>query len=123
MRTVVRLVAVAAAVSVVAGCARPAGPAPAASAPAHPAALAEPIGAQPKLPAGWRWESYGGVQVGVPGDWGWDNQAIRLEAWCIKPGNHPPAVARPGSGVPLIGCGVGRTGPPGGYLIANTGWT
>jgi len=125
MRTVVRLVAVVTAVSLVAACARPAGPAPAASAPApaHPASLAEPIGTPPKLPAGWRWESFGGVQVGVPGDWGWDNRAIRLDAWCIKPGNHPPAVARSGGGVPAIGCGVGRSGPPAGFLVANTGWT
>jgi hypothetical protein len=123
MRTMVRLVAVVTAVSLAAACARPAGPAPAASAPAHPASLAEPIGTKPKLPAGWRWESYGGIQVGVPGDWGWDTRAIRLDAWCIKPGNHPPAVARPGGGVPAIGCGIGRSGPPGGFLIANTGWT
>lgn len=23
----------------------------------------------PELPAGWRWESYGGVEVGVPDSW------------------------------------------------------
>ncbi|WP_157437647.1 hypothetical protein [Actinoplanes subtropicus] len=75
------------------------------------------------MPAGWRWESFGGVQVGVPGDWGWDDKGLRLDAWCIKPGNHPPAVVRPGDGVPLIGCGVGVKGPPPGFLIKNTGWT
>ncbi|MDI6106073.1 hypothetical protein QLQ12_46695 [Actinoplanes sp. NEAU-A12] len=94
-----------------------------ASAPARPASLVEPVDGQPELPAGWRWESYGGVQVGVPGDWGWDSQALRLDAWCIKPGNHPPAVARPGAGVPLIACDIDREGPPAGFLTANTGWT
>jgi hypothetical protein len=87
------------------------------------ASPAEPVGDQPELPAGWRWESFGGVQVGVPGDWGWDSQALRLDAWCIKPGNHPPAVARPGAPVPAIGCDTGQEGPPAGFLIANTGWT
>ena len=123
MRGVVRSIAIVAAVGLVAACARTPGPAPAASSPARPTSLAEPVGDQPALPAGWRWESFGGVQVGVPGDWGWDNQAIRLDAWCIKPGNHPPAVARPGAGVPAIGCGLDRKGPPPGLLIANTGWT
>jgi hypothetical protein len=88
------------------------------------ASLAEPVGSQPALPAGWRWESFGGVQVGVPGDWGWASQALRLDAWCIKPGNHPPAVARPGAPIPAIGCGrADRKGPRPGFLIANTGWT
>lgn len=123
MHGLVRSIAIVTAVGLVAACARPPGPAPAAPAPARPGSLAEPIGVQPALPAGWRWESYGGVQVGVPGDWGWDSQALRLDAWCIKPGNHPPAVARPGAPVPAIGCGAGRKGPPPGFLIANTGWT
>ncbi|HEX8347791.1 MAG TPA: hypothetical protein VF657_24110 [Actinoplanes sp.] len=123
MHSVLRLVAIVTAVSLVAGCARPVEPAPASSAPVRRTSLAEPVGGQPELPAGWRWESFGGVQVGVPGDWGWDSQALRLDAWCIKPGNHPPAVARPGAPVPAIGCGTQRIGPPAGFLIANTGWT
>jgi hypothetical protein len=119
MHSLVRLVTIVTAVGLVAACARPADPAPAASTPVHIA----PVGDQPELPGGWRWESFGGVQVGVPGDWGWDNQALRLDAWCIKPGNHPPAVSRPGAPTPAIGCGNDRKGPPGGFLIANTGWT
>ena len=44
-------------VLVVPGCAqRPGAPEPAAS---------------PAAQAGWRWESYGGVEVSVPADWGW----------------------------------------------------
>jgi hypothetical protein len=123
MHGVVRSIAIVTAVGLAAACARPPGPAPAASAPVRLASPAEPAAAQPALPAGWRWESYGGVQVGVPGDWGWDSQALRLDAWCIKPGNHPPAVARPGAPVPAIGCGIDAKGPPPGFLIANTGWT
>ncbi|MFI5841433.1 hypothetical protein ACIA8K_17185 [Catenuloplanes sp. NPDC051500] len=118
MHSVIRLVTIVAAVAVglVAACARPAEPAPVVS-------MAEPVGDQPELPAGWRWESFGGVQVGVPNDWGWDSLALRLNAWCAKPGNHPPAVARPGAPVPAIFCGIDQKGPPAGFLIANTGWT
>ena len=54
--------------------------------PAAPVSLAEPIGPQPALPAGWRWESYGGVQVGVPRFWGWDSAALRIDAWCVRDG-------------------------------------
>ncbi|MFI1994117.1 hypothetical protein [Actinoplanes sp. NPDC020271] len=102
------------AVGVLAACARPAD---------SPPAAPQPSSSQPTLPAGWRWESYGGVQVGVPADWGWASQALRLDAWCIKPGNHPPAVARPGAGVPAIGCPAATNGTPTGSLITNTGWT
>ncbi|MFB9409108.1 hypothetical protein [Dactylosporangium matsuzakiense] len=112
-----RLLAVVTAVGLVGACGRAEVPAPAVSAPA------EPAGDRADRPDGWRWESYGGIEVGVPGDWGWDSQAQRLDAWCIKPGNHPPAVARPGAAVPAVGCGVDRTTPPAGHLIANTGWT
>ena len=75
MHGVVRSIAVATAVGLVAACARPPGPAPVASAPVasapvRMASLAEPVGGQPALPSGWRWESYGGVQVGVPDGWG-----------------------------------------------------
>ncbi|BEL04058.1 hypothetical protein Q0Z83_022490 [Actinoplanes sichuanensis] len=120
MHSVVRWVTIVTAAGLSAACARPADPTPVAS--AQPPSAAESVGGRPELPAGWRWESFGGVQVGVPADWGWDNQAIRLDAWCIKPGNNPPAVSRPGAGVPAIGCGV-EQGPPGEFLIKNTGWT
>ncbi|MEU8611274.1 hypothetical protein AB0C29_25145 [Actinoplanes sp. NPDC048791] len=111
MHSLIRLVTIVAAVGLVAACAQPADPAPAASTPV------------PMSTAGWRWESFGGVEVGVPGDWGWDNQALRLGAWCIKPGNHPPAVSRPGAPTPAIACGVDQKGPPAETLIENTGWT
>jgi hypothetical protein len=82
-----------------------------------PAPVTSPPGPAADLPAGWRWESYGGVQVGVPGDWGWADRGLRLDAWCIKPGpEQPPVVARPGGPVPLIGCSDGEN------LIKNTGW-
>ncbi|GGN59273.1 hypothetical protein GCM10010112_14020 [Actinoplanes lobatus] len=69
------------------------------------------------LPGGWRWESYGGVQVGVPGDWQWAERGLRVDAFCIKAGeDQPPAVARPSGIVPAIYCGEGET------LIENTGW-
>jgi hypothetical protein len=75
-----------------------------------------PSAVAPELPSGWRWESYGGVQVGVPGDWSWADRALRLDAWCINRETEPPIVARPGAPVPLIAC------PEGENQIKNTGW-
>ncbi|BCJ39774.1 hypothetical protein GCM10010168_93530 [Actinoplanes ianthinogenes] len=76
-----------------------------APAPVGTAAGPRPDPSAPVLPAGWRWESYGGVEVGVPGEWGWGDRGLRLDAWCIDgPGGKPPVVARPGAGVPLIAC-------------------
>jgi hypothetical protein len=70
---------------------------------------------RPVLPPGWRWESYGGVQVGVPNDWGWGDPA-RLGAWCVGPrGDRPPVVVRPGP-IPAVNCGGQET------RTANTGW-
>lgn len=68
------------------------------------------------LPSGWRWESYGGVQVGVPADWGWAGRGTRLDAWCVlsEVKDKPPVVARP-TGVPAIACGDGEA------LVKNTG--
>jgi hypothetical protein len=78
------------------------------------------------LPAGWRWESYGGVEVGVPGDWGWDNGNQRIGQWCASPqtaeADQIPAVGRPG-GATLVGCGTdtpkGEPDPE--TLLKNTG--
>ncbi|MGH3366876.1 MAG: hypothetical protein ACRDOY_06720, partial [Nocardioidaceae bacterium] len=39
----------------------------------------------------WRWESWGGVQVHVPPDWGHAD----LTQWCADPGTSGPAVDRP----------------------------
>ncbi|WP_130508030.1 hypothetical protein [Krasilnikovia cinnamomea] len=72
---------------------------------------------KPALPAGWRWESYGGVEVGIPGEWGWGDSGLRLDAWCVgSAGNRPPVVARPGGATPAIACGGDGT------RIADTGW-
>jgi len=70
---------------------------------------------QSVLPPGWRWESYGGVQVGVPAGWGWDDP-VRLYAWCVNSqDDRPPVVARPGP-IPAIHCGGDGTS------IGDTGW-
>src|SRR5947209_6900926 len=70
-------------------------------------------GQDPNLPAGWRWESYGGVQVGVPVDWGWGNGTQRLSQWCTATKDEiaKPIVGRPGR-VTLVGCpGATKPGP------------
>jgi hypothetical protein len=83
---------------------------------AAPGPSASSSGHGPGLPAGWRWESYGGVEVGVPGDWGWDNGTQRLLQWCIVKAavKAKPAVGRP-SYATLVGC------PDGDTVLANTG--
>jgi hypothetical protein len=80
----------------VSGCASP--PEPAAPAPSTSAAQTAPSPSEAGLPAGWRWESFGGVEVGVPGDWGWDNGSQRLHQYCVSRGDREPqpAVGRPG---------------------------
>jgi len=55
------------------------------------------------LPAHWRWESYGSLEIGVPADWGYETAE---RPWCIKSSTEGPFVGRPG-GVPLIGCSLG----------------
>lgn len=79
---------------------------------------AEDIGSRTDLPAGWRWESYGGLEVAVPGDWGWADRSLRLESWCVGPNNeaNEPVVGRPSGIVPAIYCGD-HDG-----LISRTGW-
>jgi hypothetical protein len=76
------------------------------------------------LPDGWRWESYGGVEVGIPGDWGWDNGSQRLGQWCVRDQPGPPAVGRPGMST-AVGCsatGSPATGSPAPHtLVTNTG--
>jgi hypothetical protein len=73
------------------------------------------------LPAGWRWESYGGVQVGVPGDWGWGNNSQRLHQWCVatEAQNAVPIVGRTGYQT-LVGC-PDESSPRPATLIRNTG--
>jgi hypothetical protein len=80
----------------------------------------------PALPTGWRWESYGGVEVGVPGSWGWDNGSQRIRQWCVAaPKAEPdrtPAVGRPGVST-QVGCDAfpskGKPDPE--TLLKNTG--
>lgn len=91
------------------------------SGPREPAASAGSATARdPNLPAGWRWESYGGVEVGVPGDWGWDSGTQRLTQWCVatREGNAEPIVGRPGAAT-LVGCpGPAEPGRDTGTLVA-----
>ncbi len=99
----------------------PACASPGDSGPPGPAASAGSAAAQdPDLPAGWRWESYGGVEVGVPGDWGWDNGTQRLTQWCVatKDAIAKPIVGRPGAAT-LVGCpGPAEPGRDTGTLVA-----
>lgn len=73
------------------------------------------------LPDGWRWESYRGVEVGVPGDWGSANGSQRMGQWCVEGGDRDraPAIGRPG-GSTLVACGIENI-PPSETLIENTG--
>ena len=72
------------------------------------------------VPADWRWESYGGVEVRVPGDWGWGNGSQRLSQWCVYPEDDPrPIVGRPGYST-LAGCPSAKPRPE--TLVARTGF-
>ncbi|GIF47243.1 hypothetical protein DFJ67_7133 [Asanoa ferruginea] len=84
---------------------------------------AGPTGREPALPTGWRWESYSGVQVGVPGEWGWGSGSQRLGQWCIATKDEitRPIVGRP-SATTLVGCpGRDDSTPRPDTLTANTG--
>ncbi|WP_293784632.1 hypothetical protein [uncultured Aeromicrobium sp.] len=83
----------------------------ASSASPHPPAKA--------LPDGWRWESYAGVQVGVPEHWGWTSGSQRLGQWCLGYRDAAPAVGRPGPTTQVACPGEGN--PPPGSLVAGTG--
>jgi len=78
------------------------------------------------LPPGWRWESYGGVEVGVPASWGWVNGSQRIGQWCVTaPKVEPdrsPAVGRPGVST-QAGCDAFPTKkrPDPATLLNNTG--
>jgi hypothetical protein len=68
------------------------------------------------LPTTSRAESYGGLELSVPADWGWGNGTQRLLQWCVgRTGNEPePIVGRPGD-ITFRLCPDGHT------LLANTG--
>ncbi|MCW2830274.1 MAG: hypothetical protein JWP31_966 [Aeromicrobium sp.] len=78
------------------------------------------------LPDGWRWESYRGVEVAVPGEWGTTNASQRIGQWCVTDrGGREPAIGRPGP-TTLVGCLVTQDGetppsPSSETLIKNTG--
>lgn len=84
-----------------------------------PSASSDP--GAPVLPSGWRWESYGGVQVGVPGEWGWGNASQRLGQWCVarNAANSAPVVGRSGLST-LVAC-PHEGDPPPETLVAHTG--
>jgi hypothetical protein len=91
-----------------------------------PASTAQREKHPPALPTGWRWESYGGVEVGVPATWRWDNGYQRIGQWCAQPqtaeADQIPAVGRPGMST-LVGCGMGNPNdePNPETLLENTG--
>jgi len=73
------------------------------------------------LPGGWRWESYGGVELGVPADFGYDFGPARLSQWCTVKGRiGEPVVGRPGM-VTAVGCSIDNQNPPPDTLLVNTG--
>ncbi len=51
-------------------------------------------------PEGWRWESYGGIELQVPDDWGWGTTGSPP---CLQGRDAQPYVGRPGA-VLSIGC-------------------
>lgn len=77
-----------------------------------------PVPSVTALPAGWRWESYGGIEVGVPAEFGYDNGSQRLGQWCVgqkrADAGSLPVVGRPRIST-LAGCresvDVADTGP------------
>jgi len=73
------------------------------------------------LPAGWRWESYRDVVIGVPATWGYENGSQRTGQWCIGDNPKPAAIGRPGAST-AAGCPAPAPGePPPGTLIAVVG--
>lgn len=73
--------------------------------PVTPAARPAPAAdVAPQLPAGWRTETFHGVQLGVPEDW---DHGTTGAQWCVRrgPGHAGRSyVGRPG-GLTAIGCG------------------
>jgi hypothetical protein len=53
-----------------------------------------------RLPDGWRWESFGGIEVGVPETWEYGTTGTPP---CLQRKGEAPYVGRPGP-VALIGC-------------------
>ena len=71
-----------------------------------------PVEAAATPPDGWRWESYGTVQLLVPATWAHQGSP---QIWCLSTVGAAPFVGRPGP-IPAIDCGaevapVGRRVP------------
>jgi DNA-directed RNA polymerase specialized sigma24 family protein len=69
--------------------------------------------------SGWRWESWGGVQVRVPGRWGHGD----LTQWCATRGPDGPAVDRPELDSTHASCSLrddGRATYTSGLLLRRT---
>jgi len=81
-----------------------------------PAPTESPI---PALPAGWRWESYRDVEVGVPGDWPYSNSG-RISQWCADGVSHEPAFGRSGA-ESAVRCWDGKGDVDPGSLLTNGG--
>lgn len=77
----------------------------------------------PTLPDGWRWESFGGIQVGVPDDFDQGSPSQRLYQWCLNDDDvrEHPIVGRAGFSTE-VGCDVDAPStPPQDSLVENTG--
>jgi hypothetical protein len=90
--------------------------------PGEPAPSTSAIGAPGTLPAGWRWESSGGIEVAVPAAWPSGESSQRLYQWCItEPADRvQPVVGRRGL-TTQVSCSVPEGTTPGDTLLANTG--
>ncbi|RYU13932.1 hypothetical protein [Nocardioides iriomotensis] len=83
----------------------------------------DPAPVDQTAPEGWRWEAFRGVEVAVPGDWGWTNSGQRIGQWCVgERGDRDlsPAVGRPGVST-MVACPSEGDGPPPDTLTRNTG--
>jgi hypothetical protein len=77
------------------------------------------VNPQPVDRTGWRWESWGGIQVQVPGTWGHGD----LTQWCVTRGPDGPAVDRPEMEGTDAMCSLtdnGRSTYTGGLLLRRT---
>lgn len=72
------------------------------------------------LPEGWRWESFGGVQVGVPGDFDWGNDHQAFAQWCTSD-EQGRARAIVGRGGPATEVGCVSDSPTPQLSLENTG--
>ena len=72
------------------------------------------------LPDGWRWESFLGVEVGVPNNFGWGSTDQALSQWCISE-DRQALVGRPFRASTLVFCATEEGRSPQGSLVDKTG--